>query len=48
MFSCRSILFYVLYVTFKLFVINLIRMLVTSRAIAYSPVAYGQYNNLIM
>ncbi len=31
MFSCRSILFYVLYVT-----------------IAFSPVAYGQYNNLIM
>ncbi len=44
--SC--ILFYVLYVTFRLFVINLIRMLFTSRAIAYSPVAYGQYNNLIM
>ncbi len=35
-------------VTFSLFVINLIRMLVTSRAIAYSPVAYGQYNNLII
>ncbi len=46
MFSCRSILFYVLYVTFSLFVINLIRMLVTWHAIAYSPVAYGQYNNL--
>ncbi len=47
-FSCRSIVFYVLYVTFSLFVINLIRMLVTSRAITYSPVVYGQYNNLIM
>ncbi len=41
MFSCRSILFYVLYVTFSLFVRNLIIMLVTSRAMAYSPVAYG-------
>ncbi len=48
MFSCWSILFYALYVTFSLFMINLIRMLFTSRAIAYSPVAYGQYNNLIM
>ncbi len=28
--------------------INLILILCTSRAIAYIPVAYGQYNNLIM
>ncbi len=26
---------------------NLIQMLVTSRVIAYSPVAYGQYNHFI-
>ncbi len=42
---CRSILFYVLYVTFSLFVINVVQMLVTLHAIAYSPLTYGQYNN---
>ncbi len=47
-FSCRSILFYVLYVTFSLFIINLIRLLFTSHAIAYSPEAYGQYINYVI
>ncbi len=28
--------------------INLIRMLFTLHVVAYNPVAYGQYNNLIM
>ncbi len=47
MFSCRSILF-IFFVTFSLFMIDLIQMLCTSRDIANSPGAYGQYNNLIM
>ncbi len=47
-FYCRSILFDVLYVTFSLLVINVIRMLVSSRSNCLQSGSHGQYNNLFM